>query len=267
MDPDTLQCEGKSIIQDYKPRHYRFSFGYNCDISPKPSLIGLSYNFTISGQSNKTRCFPLPHYPTKTIQECMGFYDHITLPNLIGIHDINSLDRSLSILNTYESLITYFTSQLPTGSCHKHFKEIFCRILIPECDPIVNQVMHICKETCSEFLQSCLKLWSLAHDSIFKKWKKKPQPNISEVLDCNYLPSVNDLIPCYYEPVTCDAPPNVTNARIINEIILNVTYRAMSQVQYECLNETFQMEGNSIVTCLYSGQWYKIPKCESMGQM
>ena len=80
-------------------------------------------------------------------------------------------------------------------------------------------------------------------------------------MDCNYLPSVNDPIPCYYKPVTCDLPPNVTNARISNGIKLNGTYLATSQVEYECLNETFQMEGNSTVTCLYSGEWYKLPKC------
>ena len=35
----------------------------------------------------------------------------------------------------------------------------------------------------------------------------------------------------------------------------------MSKVKYECLHETFHMEGNSTVTCLYSGEWYKIPEC------
>ena len=126
--------------------------------------------------------------------------------------------------------------------------------------------MHICKETCLEFIHSCLKLWSLALDSVFKKRKKKPHPNIGDVLDCNYLPSVNDPIPCYYKPVTCDPPPNVTNARITNGIIINGTYLAMSQVQYECSNETYQMEGNSTVTCLYSGKWYKTPRCETKNE-
>ena len=36
---------------------------------------------------------------------------------------------------------------------------------------------------------------------------------------------------------------------------------AKFQVEYECVHETFQMEGNNTVTCLYSGEWYKIPKC------
>ena len=61
LDPDMLHCEGRTIIQDYKPRRYGFSFGYDCDISTKPSLIGLSYNFTIFRQSNRTQCLPFPH--------------------------------------------------------------------------------------------------------------------------------------------------------------------------------------------------------------
>ena len=72
-------------------------------------------------------------------------------------------------------------------------------------------------------------------------------------------------IPCFSEPVTCQPPPNVHTARIINSIQQNGSYRAMSKVEYECSNETFQMEGNSTVTCMYSGEWYKIPKCMKKG--
>ena len=69
---DILHCEGRTTIQDYIPRKYGFSFGYECDVSAKPSLVGLSYNFTISGQSNRTLCLPLPRLP-KTMEECLAF--------------------------------------------------------------------------------------------------------------------------------------------------------------------------------------------------
>ena len=59
---DILHCEGKTTIQDYIHRNYGFSFGYKCDISAKSSLVGLSFNFTISGQSNRTQCLLLPRY-------------------------------------------------------------------------------------------------------------------------------------------------------------------------------------------------------------
>ena len=63
---DILHCDGKTTIQGYIPRNYGFSFGYKCDISAKSSLAGLSYNLTISGQSNRTQCLLLPrHIPEK----------------------------------------------------------------------------------------------------------------------------------------------------------------------------------------------------------
>ena len=260
-----FHCEGKTTIQDYKPRYYGFSFGYDCDIPVKPSLVGLSYNFTISGQSNRTQCLPFPHIPGP-IKECTKFYDHISLPNMIGNPDVKSAQESIAGFHQYYPILSYTLSQLPTGGCYKGLKELFCRIFVPECDQVENEVIHICRETCSEILYSCLSylqniIYSLYVTKKFMKWKQITETNIVDVIDCNYLPSVNDSVPCYYKPVTCDPPPNVTNAKITSGIVLNGTYLAMSQVEYECLNETFQMEGNSTVTCMYSGKWYKTPKC------
>ena len=58
-------------------------------------------------------------------------------------------------------------------------------------------------------------------------------------------------------------PPNVTKARIINNSQLS-TFLAMSDVDYECVDKTFQMEGNSTVTCLSSGLWSEAPVCSSV---
>ena len=265
-DPDMLHCEGNTTIQDYIPRHYGFSFGYDCDISAKPSLVGLSYNFTISGQSNRTQCLPIPHHLPRNMKNCVVFYNQISLPNLIGNPDIKSVQVAMSRFEIHllDGIISDVSSLLPTGGCYKHMKEVFCRISIPQCDQIRNQVIHICKETCFILLNSCVKLWKpfLSHylkSAKFEKFRK--YGNISDLLNCNYLPSVNDPIPCYYKPVTCDPPANVTNARIIYNSEFNGTFLAMSQVEYECVDETFQMEGNQSVTCMYSGKWYETPKC------
>ena len=266
-DSDKLHCEGRTTIQDYIPRRYGFSFGYECDVSAIPSLVGLYYNFTISGQSNRTICLPLPHLP-ETMEECLGYYKHMSLPNMIGNHDMTSLQKSIAGFKIYDAFISQFSSQLPTGSCYKHMKEVLCRMYFPQCDQTGkgNQVIPICKETCFILFHSCQEIWRLILYSYFKsakfkKWKKHAHRNISNFLDCNYLPSVHDSIPCFYKPVMCDPPPNVTNARIINGSEHGGTYLAKFQVEYECVGETFQMEGNSSVTCLYSGEWYKIPKC------
>ena len=264
LNSDMLHCEGKTTIQDYKPRRYGFSFGYECHIAVKPSLIGLSYNFTIYVQSNKTKCLPFPQIPG-TIEQCTKFYDHISLPNMIGDPDVKSAQMSMAGLHGYYPIFSDILSQSPTGGCYKHMEEFFCRSFVPECDHVANLVIYICKETCLEFLYSCFnylqRIFSLYVTKKFRISKKITDKNILDLVNCNYLPSVNDPIMCYYEPVTCDPPPNVANARMINRTESNGTYLAMAQVEYECLNETFRMEGNSTVTCLYSGEWYKIPQC------
>ena len=262
---DMLHCQGRTNIQDYIPRKYGFSFGYDCIFLEKPSLTGLSYNFTISGQSNRSQCLFIQRL-SGTMAECLSFYNHTSLPNMIGDHDMNSLQISISSYTGFEAFLSYISSQLPTGGCFKHMKEVLCQILFPRCDHINNQVIPICKEMCFIFLNSCLTVLKPAFYSVlkttkYKYWKKYADRNISDEIDCNYLPSVNDRIPCYYKPVTCHPPPNVTNARIINGSQHDGSYLAKFQVEYECVNETFQMEGNSTVTCLYSGKWYKIPKC------
>ena len=81
---------------------------------------------------------------------------------------------------------------------------------------------------------------------------------ISNLVDYNYLPSVHDQF-LFYKPVTCDPPPNATNARIINGSEHDGNYLAKVHVEYECVDETFQIEGNSTVTCLYSGLWSETP--------
>ena len=196
----------------------------------------------------------------------MGFYNYMSLPNMFGNHDINSVQESMSDFEVYDAFITHISSQLPTGGCYKYINEVLCQLYFPQCNQIENQVIHMCKETCFILAHACLALWKPVLNSYFKaakfdKWTKYGHGNISEFLNCNYLPSVDDPIPCFYKPVTCDPPPNVTNARIIDGTESNETYLAMSHVEYECLDETFEIEGNSTVTCLYSGKWYKIPVC------
>ena len=82
------------------------------------------------------------------------------------------------------------------------------------------------------------------------------------VINCDYLPSANWSIPCFYKSVICDVPPNVTNAVIIDAINdSNIHYPLHSQIKHSCQTDQFQMKGNETITCLYSGQWSKLPKC------
>ena len=188
---------------------------------------------------------------------------------MIGDPNMAFVESWASGFQNMGAFVLYLLSQLPTGGCYKHLREVLCHIIFPKCDQVENQVIPPCKETLSDLLHGCLKYirevvetMSSSDEQLFKTWRTKlAHINISADLDSDYLPSVTESIPCSYKPVICDQPPNVTNARIINNTESNRTYLAMSQVKYECVNETFQMKGNSSVTCLFSGEWYKIPKC------
>ena len=72
-DSDMLHCEGRTTIQDYIPRTYGFSFGYECHFTAKLSLVGLWYNFTISEQTNYTQCLLMEDLP-ENMKECLSFY-------------------------------------------------------------------------------------------------------------------------------------------------------------------------------------------------
>ena len=87
VDVDMLHCNGRIMIQDYKPRHYGISFGYHCRELVRPSLLGLSFNLTVSGQTNKTVCYKVPKHNEKLFN-CQEYYEYTSLPNFIG--DLNT---------------------------------------------------------------------------------------------------------------------------------------------------------------------------------
>ena len=233
MDSNLLHCTGGTTIQDYLPRHYGFSFDYACRRSLKPSLVGLSYNFTISQQSNETKCSATP----SVIFNCRQFYDLMSLPNMIGDPDWSSVKDWVYDLKTIDAIVSTF--------------------VFPQCNATMNQVIHTCREMCFEAMDACLPHAEIYLQTIVSlptklvnNWIGKSQIDLSDSINRNYLPSVNDSIPCFYKAVICGSPPNITNARLVKGHKANdETYRSKSQVQYECLDETFWMEGNGTVIC------------------
>ena len=148
--------------------------------------------------------------------------------------------------------------------CHKYARNILCHAVYPKCDSDKQQVIYPCKESCNEFSKACSQnvmrgFQKLQYpESEFRRWWLDKE----KLGNCDYLPSLSDPnYHCFYKPVACKSPPNVTNTKIITRTESNGTYLAMSQVEYECLNKAFKMEGNSIVTCLYSGHWTEMPRC------
>ena len=78
--------------------------------------------------------------------------------------------------------------------------------------------------------------------------------------DCDYLPSLGGNIPCLYKPVTCKSPPTVKNATMFNVSMTYNNYSVLDEVDYSC-NEGFEINGNTKISCMYTGEWSPAPEC------
>ena len=80
-NPKNVVCTGNLTIQDFMPRKYSVSFGFNCHDGEK--LINhLSCNITIVDQSNHTSYFQDLNFPSYIPEECDSPLS--VSPNLLG---------------------------------------------------------------------------------------------------------------------------------------------------------------------------------------
>ena len=260
-----LECHGKTTVQDYKPRHFAFSFGFHCEenFNHPQTLKGLTFNITLYEESNNTECSTVKDY---ALFSCARFYTHNTFPNLVGLPDN---EEARFLIKRIDLILKLLDPNPINNVCHQHFEEILCYILNPKCNYSSNQIIPSCRETCHELFNGCLDsiishYSRMNHVIDLSKYEKYELDSVDsdDLLNCDYLPSVNGSIPCFYKPVICDAPLNITNAVIIDIINdSNVHYPLHSQIKYSCQTDQFQMEGNETITCQYSGQWSEPPKC------
>ena len=115
--------------------------------------------------------------------------------------------------------------------CYQHRIELFCHLYTPRCS---GYLFHPCREMCHDYHRAC--------------------GNDRFDMNCNYLPSLNDGIQCYDKKVICDHPMIVKNGAVF----VNTTNKRVQIAKYSC-NEGFRLEGNSTVTCLYTGEWSSEP--------
>ena len=179
-DSEGFHCKGEISIQDYTPRNFSFLFGFSCYQRPWPSLY-LHYNMTIH-VTNKTSCSRLPAEHT-----CHRYMQFGALPNLRG------------------QMFNYFE---PLPSCLQLFQisiKILCYLFTHECDPESNQIIPACMEMCFDHVHVC--------DYHSGSWGHRKHIN------CGYLPSLNEEVPCFYEPITCGRPPpRVKHARLLTDV-------------------------------------------------
>ena len=121
---------------------------------------------------------------------------------------------------------------------YQHSHEYLCCQIFPRCDPVTNQIVPPCREMCLDYGR--------------RRY-------------CNYLPSLNGDVLCFYEPVKCRSPPpSVTygrkNINYTGESLERPEYFAGHKVVYSCYYETI-LEGKKFVTCKLNGQWTTPPRC------
>ena len=253
---DTVNCRGGVTVQDYIPRNFHLTFGFHCDWLRSNSLQGLEYNISFTDQSNDTNTCT-DYSILRHAELCTKFYSETSVPNLIGGEHVDK------IVSLFKQSITLKALIFPVTICYQYFWEVFCHVMLPKCDPFTKQVMHPCREMCWDLLNAC---WpKLRHlYSIELPFQKHgldymSSLNKSKLVNCDYLPSLHGSIPCFYKPVTCDSPPDVTNGTRILNITKKDVYQLQDVVQYACVNDTLEMRGNASITCLYSGQWSQTP--------
>ena len=116
--------------------------------------------------------------------------------------------------------------------CHKCVQEIVCYSVFPKYNRLDNTIVHPCKESCIKVKKACL--------SPIRKDNLTGDENITRSLlqltrnakvppvDCDYLSSRYGSIPCFYKPVTCETPSNVTNVETKSK---RTTYRVSSGME------------------------------------
>ena len=257
-DLDTVHCTGKIKVQDFKPRNFSFSFGFYCDeLNPVSSLRGLVYNLSIY-MTNEINCIPLPG---AIDAYCSEYFTHGLLPDFFGAEDARSIVMASAAVTGYTDLFTKL--------CYQHLKELVHFGTVPKCDPVTKQVTQACREMCHDFTTACSKI-TLPINAHFsgKILKETTEDYKIEVdfnstsygINCEYLPSLNGNIPCLYKPVTCKSSPLVKNSAVLNYSNNNNYYSVWDTIDYSC-NEGYEIEGNSKITCKYTGEWSKLPKC------
>ena len=243
----TVHCRGTIIVQDFKPRNFSFSFGFKCPwITPVTSLKGLVYNLTIHGQTNEKNCVS---FNSKVKKQCSQYFQHGLLPNLIGSQDMLTVSSQWDVFTIY---VNFFEI------CYQHSSELGCHFIVPECDSESKQVIHPCREMCHDFMKACSKITFRVG---IKARHISSDVKVRTYGDCDYLPTLNGDIPCFYKSVSCELPTGIKNAIIIaNNSEKKDTYSVFDTLEYSC-DEGFSFKGNNTVTCTYNGQWSAAPKC------
>ena len=151
-------CYGRTKIQDFEPKSYFFSLGFEC--KENRNLNGVKYEVTIFDESNETSCV-LNNVEPQRIDRCDRSYQYAAIPNQVGDTD---LDDAVSNMNkfmddvelgkglkwTWKRWFTYIPKR-----CLKKVKPFLCEIFLPQCLPEENKILLPCRDTCKSLMENC----------------------------------------------------------------------------------------------------------------
>ena len=114
-----LHCEGKTVIQDFKPRRISFSFENPCEFPHANSLKGLSFNISVSSQRNKSECVPVQN--RRNLKDCAKFYSFASFPNLLGGQEQEAIYTAAALWYIVVPTNAWWLLQVSVGNVVLHF--------------------------------------------------------------------------------------------------------------------------------------------------
>ena len=163
------ECYGRIDIQDFDPKSYSFSLGFDeeCDKNQGLNCFNLYYDVTIYDESNTTRCLDLnmasKHSDMSQLNltdHCQVSYQYAAIPNQFGDTD---LDGAISRIKKF---LRVYNSDDPSEHFLKNLKAFLCEIVLPKCLPEENKILLPCRQDCKFYMEGCL----------------------GKVMNCDYLP-------------------------------------------------------------------------------
>ena len=150
-------CHGRTKIQDFEPKSYFFSLGFECS-ETSGNLNGLQYEVTIYDESNKASCMNLNLTQGQRTDLCELGYQYVAFPNQVGHTD---LDEAISYVESFQreflegkTIASRYVQRLNKG-CLKKLKQFLCQIFLPKCLPKENEILLPCRDTCKSLMENC----------------------------------------------------------------------------------------------------------------
>ncbi len=238
-DDDSFRCNGFFYERTQTPVYLAAYLFYPCQ-EKKGLEIKYQIDFRLD-RNSAYKCFHISSILSTSV--CSDFYGMGYVPNLMG--GLSEFDY----LFTIQALHVHMQHQ--SVQCHKHFTEILCRMLVPECIAEGTYVSP-CQSTVREAFYTC---WEFLK-SIF----------VSVPVDKGFFINyISGMFPtsglCFEANVTCNEPPSVEHGMYKIETGYKDKYPFNTSVSYNC-DENYIIDGEPNTYCTYTGNWDSIPTCK-----